>query len=55
MVDFITALSTQLTAANFWAAITPAAALIGTLVLVAFGYFVLRRIIRGASRAKAKI
>jgi len=54
MAGFITALETNLNAAGFWGQITPAAALIGLLVLVAFGIYVMRRVVKGASRAKAR-
>lgn len=55
MSDFITALVAQVTAANLWGQIAPAAALIGTLILFAFGYTVLRKVVKGAGRGKAKI
>lgn len=54
MDAFITALTTALTPAAFWGSITEVAGLIGVLVLVSFGYHILRRLVGGASRAKAK-
>lgn len=54
MADFVTALMTALTPAAFWGAIEEAAPLVGVLVLVAFGYRILRRLVSGASKAKAK-
>lgn len=55
MTGFITAITTTLTAANFWAEITAFATGIAGLVIFAFGYRVLRRVLSGASRGKAKI
>lgn len=54
MDAFITALTTALTPAAFWGSITEVAPLIGVLVLVAFGYGILRRLVGGASKGKAK-
>lgn len=54
MDAFITALMSALTPAAFWASIADTAPLIGVLVLVAFGYRILRRLVSGASKAKAK-
>lgn len=54
MVDFVTALTGQVSAANLWAQITPAAVFIGAMVLFAFGYKILRRVIKGAGNGKAK-
>lgn len=41
-----------LTAANLWGALAPAGALIGTLVVIAFGIYVFRKIVKRASRGK---
>lgn len=38
-----------------WTEITAAAALIGLVVIFAFGYHLIRRLISGVSRGKAKI
>jgi len=54
MEAFITALTTALTPAAFWGSISLVAPLIGILVLVAFGYRIIRRLVSGASQAKAK-
>lgn len=55
MGAFITALTSELTSANFWSELAPAAALVGVLVLFAFGYSRLRKVIKGASKGKANI
>lgn len=44
-----------ITSANLWAQITPAAAFLGAVVVFAFGYRVIRRLIAGASKGKAKV
>ena len=54
MEAFITALTTALTPAAFWGSIAQVAPLVGILVLVSFGYTILRRLVSGASKAKAK-
>lgn len=55
MGDFITALLGQVTASNLWGALAPAAPLVGLGVLVGFGYFVLRRAVKGIGHGKARI
>lgn len=57
MAGFLTALTGTdgVTSANLWAQITPAAATIGAIVIFAFGYYVVRKIVKGASRGKARI
>lgn len=57
MAGFLTALTGTdgVTSANLWAQITPAAGTIGAIVIFAFGYYVVRKIVKGASRGKAKI
>lgn len=56
MSDFITALTTNegITASNLWGAITPVAGTIAIVVMFAFSYRVLRRLVGGVSRGKAK-
>ena len=54
MEAFVTAMTTALTPAAFWGSIAPFAPIIGVLVLVAFGYGIMRRVVGGASRGKAK-
>jgi len=51
---FVTALTTALTPAAFWSSIAQVGPLIGVLVLVGFGYKILRRLVGGATQGKAK-
>lgn len=57
MAGFITALTGTdgVTSANLWAQITAAGAFLGAIVIFAFGYRVVRRMIGGVSKGKAKI
>lgn len=57
MAGFITALTGTdgITSANLWAQITPAAGFIASIVIFAFGLYVIRKLIKGASKGKAKI
>ena len=57
MAGFITAITGTdgISSANLWAQITPAAAFLGTIVIFAFGYRVIRKLISGASKGRAKV
>lgn len=57
MAGFITALTGTdgVSSANLWAQITPAAGFIASVVIFAFGLHVLRKLIKGASKGKARI
>ena len=57
MAGFMTAItgSDGITSANMWGQITPAGATIASIAIFAFGYYVVRKIIKGASRGKARI
>jgi len=57
MSGFITALtgSDGISSSTFWTEITAAVPLIVILIGVSFGYYVLRKTIKGAGRAKARI
>lgn len=57
MAGFMTALTGTdgITSANMWAQITPAAQTIASIAIFAFGYYVARKIVKGASRGKARI
>lgn len=55
MSGFITALQTNLTSANLWSELTAAGAFIGLMVVFAFGYRVIRRLISKAGKGKAGI
>ena len=57
MSGFITALTGNdgISSSTFWTEISAAAPLIVIMIGVAFGYYVLRKVIKGASKAKARI
>lgn len=55
MAGFITALQTNLTSANLWSELTAAGAFIGLMVVFAFGYRVIRKVIKGTARGKANV
>ena len=55
MGDFITTLTSSLTSAALWNELNGGAAFIGGMVIFAFGYYVIRKIIGGVSRGKARI
>lgn len=57
MGGFITALTGEggITSANLWAQITPAAGFIAAMVIFAFGLYIVRKLIKGAGKGKAKI
>lgn len=55
MSGFITALQTNLTSANLWGELTAAGAFIGLMVVFAFGYRVVRKVIKGTSKGKANV
>lgn len=52
MANFITALQTNLTSANLWGELAAAGAFIGLMVVFAFGYRVVRRVINKTSKGK---
>lgn len=56
MAGFITGLTGEngVTSANLWAQITAASAFLGAVVIFAFGYHVVRKIVKGVSKGKAK-
>lgn len=57
MSGFITALTGAdgVTSANLWAQITAAAGFMGAIVIFAFGYRVVKKMIKGVSKGKASI
>ena len=55
MGDFVTALTTSVSATNLWGAIAPAAALVGVGLIVGFGYTVLRRSVKGLGKGKGSL
>lgn len=55
MSAFITALQTNLTSANLWGELAAAGAFIGLMVVFAFGYRIVKRLVNGVSKGKARI
>lgn len=57
MAGFITAITGAdgITSANLWAQITPAGGFIAAIVIFAFGYRIVRKLISGASKGRAKV
>lgn len=55
MSAFISQLNTGLSATALWGAIADAAPLIITLVLFGLGFYVTRKLIKGASKGKTRI
>lgn len=55
MTAFITSLTTGLSASAMWGAIADAAPLIIGLVLFGLGFYVVRKLIKGASKGKTRI
>lgn len=55
MSGFITALQTNLTSANLWGELVAAGAFIGLMVVFAFGYRVIRKVIKGSSKGKSNV
>lgn len=55
MGDFVTALTTALTPAALWAAITPLASLVAVVVVFALSINFLRKLVSGVGKGKAKI
>lgn len=55
MSSFITALNTGLSATALWGAIADTAPLIITLVLFGLGFYVTRKLVKGASKGKTRM
>lgn len=55
MEAFFTALTTALSPAALWGALTPVAPLIGVLVVFALSVYFVRRMVSGAGKGKARI
>ena len=55
LTSLITALTSNITAEAFWGNIAPFGTFLATMVVFAFGYRVIRKVISGAGRGKAKI
>lgn len=52
MTAFIEGLTSTLTPDGLWNALVGVSALIGTMVLFAFGYRVVRKLVKGVSKGK---
>lgn len=57
MAGFITGLTGAdgVTSANLWAQITAAAGFLAAIVIFAFGYRIVRKMIKGVSKGKANV
>lgn len=55
MQAFITALQANLTSANLWGELTAVGGFLGLMVVFAFGYRIVRKLINGVSKGKARI
>lgn len=55
MSGWVSAFQGTWNTASMWTELTGAAALIGLVVVFAFGYRVVRRVVKGASKGKANI
>ena len=51
----ISALNSAVTADALWGVFTTALPFIGTVVVVAFGFYIIRKLIKGVSKGKARI
>lgn len=54
-VSAITASTGGITSANLWAEAANCATLIASIAIFAFGYRIVKRVVSGASRGKAKM
>ena len=55
MDNAVTTLSTTVNAASLWGVFNSAVPFISVVVLVGFGFYLVRRMIRGLGKGKAKI
>ena len=55
MDSFVTALQTNLTSSALWTELAGVAGFLGLMVVFAFGYRIVRRLVNGVSKGKAKI
>lgn len=55
MENAITALNTSVSAGSLWGVFADAIPYVGTVVVVGFGFYLVRRMIKGMSKGKAKI
>lgn len=55
MNSFLTAVQTTLSTDTMWGELAKAGAFIGTLAVFVFGVYIVRRLVKGASKGKFKI
>lgn len=55
MTNAVTSLASTVTADSLWGVFADAIPYISVVVLVAFGFYLVRRMIKGVSKGKAKI
>lgn len=55
MSSAITALGNTVTADALWGVFTDALPFVGIVVVVAFGFYIVRKLIKGVSKGKARI
>lgn len=55
MENAITSLSSSVSSASLWQVFTDAIPYISVVVITAFGFYLVRRMIKGLSKGKAKI
>lgn len=55
MNSAVTALATEVSSDALWGVFTSALPYIGVVVLVSFGFYLIKKMIRGVSKGKAKI
>lgn len=52
MADFVTAIQTAITVDTLWKQVTELAPFVGLVAIFVFGYYVTRKVIKGAGRGK---
>ena len=55
MANAVSTLSTTVSAESLWGVFTDALPFVGVCVLVGFGFYIIRKLIKGASKGKARI
>lgn len=55
MENAITALNTTVSPSSLWGVFTEAIPFVGTVVIVGFGFYIVRKMIKGVSKGKARI
>lgn len=55
MSNVASALESAITPSALWGQITPLIVFVGIMVVFAFGYYILRRVTKGATKGKARV